>query len=110
MFVLLQAVSLSKQFTRTFYKLNATNKILQRTNVELQNKNKIIQQKNEELSKLNRELDSFVYRVTHDLRAPITSVLGIIDAAKTEKMQAHSTGISTCSAKRCYGSIISSAT
>lgn len=85
LFVLLQAVSLSKQFTRTFYKLNATNKILQRTNEELQCKNNIIQEKNEELSKLNKELDSFVYRVTHDLRSPITSVLGIIDAAKTEK-------------------------
>ncbi|OHX66838.1 PAS domain-containing sensor histidine kinase [Flammeovirga pacifica] len=35
--------------------------------------------KNEALSKANKELDNFVYRVSHDLRAPITSALGLIE-------------------------------
>lgn len=40
---------------------------------------------NEELRKTNSELDSFVYSVSHDLRAPITSVLGLLNLAKDEK-------------------------
>ncbi|EMR01954.1 sensor histidine kinase [Cesiribacter andamanensis] len=39
---------------------------------------------NEELRKANAELDRFVYSVSHDLRAPIASVLGLIDIAKKE--------------------------
>ncbi len=44
-----------------------------------------LQKSNEELSKRNVELDNFVYSVSHDLRAPIASVLGIINLAKNEK-------------------------
>lgn len=39
---------------------------------------------NTKLRKTNSELDNFVYRVSHDLRAPIASVLGITNLAKSE--------------------------
>lgn len=39
---------------------------------------------NKELSKRNTELDNFVYSVSHDLRAPIASVLGLINLAKKD--------------------------
>jgi signal transduction histidine kinase len=39
---------------------------------------------NQELSKKNTELDNFVYSVSHDLRAPIASVLGLINLAKKD--------------------------
>jgi PAS domain S-box-containing protein len=41
--------------------------------------------KNEELTKTNRELDRFVYSASHDLRAPIASILGLIKVARLEK-------------------------
>lgn len=37
---------------------------------------------NEELSKANSELDRFVYSVSHDLRAPISSLLGLIQISR----------------------------
>lgn len=37
---------------------------------------------NEELSKANSELDRFVYSVSHDLRAPISSLLGLIQLSR----------------------------
>ncbi len=39
---------------------------------------------NEQLQKTNIELDNFVYKVSHDLRAPIASVLGLVNLAKRE--------------------------
>lgn len=39
---------------------------------------------NNELLKINKELDSFVYSVSHNLRAPLMSVLGLINLAKRE--------------------------
>jgi signal transduction histidine kinase len=41
--------------------------------------------RNEELSKINRELDSFVYSVSHNLRAPLMSVLGLLNLASNEE-------------------------
>jgi len=43
-----------------------------------------LQQKNDELTKANRELDKFVYSASHDLRAPISSLLGLIKVARLE--------------------------
>ncbi len=40
--------------------------------------------RNEELVKTNAELDRFVYSASHDLRAPIASLLGLIEVAKFE--------------------------
>jgi signal transduction histidine kinase len=44
-----------------------------------------LQLTNEELMKRNNELDNFVYSVSHDLRAPIASILGLINLAKKDK-------------------------
>jgi two-component system sensor histidine kinase/response regulator len=44
--------------------------------------NSIISIKNEELQKAYDELDKFAYSVTHDIRAPLLSVLGAIDVAQ----------------------------
>lgn len=41
--------------------------------------------KNEALTKTNQELDRFVYSASHDLRAPIASLLGLIKIARLEK-------------------------
>jgi len=39
---------------------------------------------NDELLKTNKELDNFVYRISHDLRAPVSSSLGLIELVKSE--------------------------
>lgn len=49
---------------------------------------KSILAKNEELSKTNRELDRFVYSASHDLRAPLTSMAGLILLAMQDSTRA----------------------
>ncbi|MFW5762596.1 MAG: PAS domain S-box protein, partial [Cyclobacteriaceae bacterium] len=42
-----------------------------------------------ELEKTNMELDRFVYSASHDLRAPLASVLGLINLVKMDEKEKH---------------------
>lgn len=44
----------------------------------------LLREKNHELQKVNEEMDRFVYSVSHDLRAPLSSVLGLLNLAEME--------------------------
>ncbi|MEO8147815.1 MAG: PAS domain-containing sensor histidine kinase [Bacteroidia bacterium] len=44
----------------------------------------VLKNRNAELTKTNMELDKFVYSVSHDLRAPLLSMLGIVDITAME--------------------------
>ncbi|MEX1240604.1 MAG: MASE1 domain-containing protein [Cyclobacteriaceae bacterium] len=78
---------------RTLLEFNETleAKVLERTKAlqnEIQTRKGAegkLQKSNQELSKRNTELDNFVYSVSHDLRAPIASVLGLINLAKKDR-------------------------
>jgi len=86
--VISQAVALSKQFFWTFSRLEIVNNKLAQINNELSDKNNTINEANNQLIKLNAELDSLVYRTSHDLRSPITSILTLVEIIKQEKDEA----------------------
>jgi signal transduction histidine kinase/ligand-binding sensor domain-containing protein len=44
-----------------------------------------VEKRNAELRKLNSELDRFVYSTSHDLRAPLASILGLINLSRLEE-------------------------
>jgi signal transduction histidine kinase/ligand-binding sensor domain-containing protein len=46
--------------------------------------NEALEKKNKELVKINSELDRFVYSASHELRSPLTSVLGLLQITKPE--------------------------
>ncbi len=52
-----------------------------------QHAERALREQNEELTKINKELDSFVYSVSHNLRAPLMSVLGLLNLVQIENQE-----------------------
>jgi len=46
-----------------------------------------LKSKNEELTKVNNQLEKFLYSTSHDLRSPITSILGLINLIRMDTDQ-----------------------
>ncbi|WP_394773041.1 PAS domain S-box protein [Flavobacterium sp.] len=60
-------------------RLILSNDITDRTKAEAN-----LEKRNSQLIKTNSELDRFVYSVSHDLRSPLTSILGLLSFIETE--------------------------
>ena len=79
------AIGFVKYRTNRLKKLN----VYLETSIENRTKDLIQQQKrlkkiNTELLNSNNELDSFVYHTSHDLKAPLKSILGLISLSQNE--------------------------
>ncbi|MBX7242495.1 MAG: HAMP domain-containing histidine kinase [Bacteroidia bacterium] len=61
------------------------NKEVAQAQAELEQKYTELQVAHADLRNANEELDRFVYSVSHDLRAPITSVMGLLDLCESDK-------------------------
>lgn len=52
--------------------------------LEIKSQSDLLEIQNKELRQVNNQLDRFVYAAAHDLRAPLTSVLGLINITERE--------------------------
>jgi signal transduction histidine kinase len=44
----------------------------------------LLQEKNDELAKVNRRMEKFLYSASHDLRSPLTSIMGLTNLMRME--------------------------
>jgi PAS domain S-box-containing protein len=51
--------------------------------VQVESEN-ILKSKNDQLAKVNHQMEKFLYSTSHDLRSPITSILGLINLIRME--------------------------
>jgi signal transduction histidine kinase len=77
-FALNYFISITVTILAVYFLMNL-NKISEK---ELIQKEDFANQKNAELQKVNDELDRFVYSVSHDLRSPLSSIMGLTNIAR----------------------------
>ena len=63
------------------HQLNELNNHLE---IEVENRTKKIKSTLTKLRKTNKELDTFIYRASHDLKSPISRIMGLTSLAKLE--------------------------
>jgi signal transduction histidine kinase/ligand-binding sensor domain-containing protein len=60
--------------------------LLEQKTREIRSNEKELEEKNQQLTKVNKDLDRFVYSVSHDIKAPLASLKGVISLLKMESM------------------------
>jgi signal transduction histidine kinase len=79
---------INKQLQDQKYKIQQQNEALNKANVQLANKvilaNNELRKSNDELIKHNNELQQFSHTVSHNLRGPVASILGLISLAENQ--------------------------
>ena len=68
----------------------AFNKLMNKINkqfTEIRKSNHQLEEQNDVLLKVNKELDHFVYSASHDLRAPIVTIKGLLELVKIENVE-----------------------
>jgi signal transduction histidine kinase len=79
------ALNLQLNATETLeQKVRERTEQLSKTNEELQLTLETVQRQKEIIQHKNSELDAFFYRISHDLRGPVSSLLGLSTLAKRE--------------------------
>jgi signal transduction histidine kinase len=86
---------LTDEFTRTFFTVNFISSMLASVLIvyflmninfhsekSLKESENTLRDKNQMLRKANDELDRFVYSTSHDLKAPLSSILGLVNIAE----------------------------
>jgi len=61
---------------QSFYKMSQA---IHKQFEEIRDKSHLLEDQNAKLNKLNNELDQFIYSASHDLKAPLSSLLGLIN-------------------------------
>lgn len=85
--ILIFAIRDITQLKDTLDKEQELNEELAIREEELKEQLLFVENMNVKLEKVNKALDRFVYSASHDLRAPISSALGLINIARMEKNQ-----------------------
>lgn len=70
-------------------KLTRLNEELRKQNLALASREEELNVALRELSDRNFELDQLVYKTSHDLRSPLTSILGLVNIAKIDEDREH---------------------
>jgi PAS domain S-box-containing protein len=70
---------------KTESKLNALNEELRSQNWQLAIREEELKTALEELSERNFELDQLMYKTSHDLRSPLSSIMGLVNLANLDK-------------------------
>ncbi|QHT68452.1 PAS domain-containing protein [Rhodocytophaga rosea] len=70
--------ALSKELAKANKELIAANDEIHASNEALLHTNENLAKTNEKLTKVNIDLDNFVYAASHDLKSPVTSLIGLL--------------------------------
>lgn len=76
--LIIRLVYFSNQLRSEKQKLQVANTEIQRINENLE---ELVYQRTQLLEEANRELDTFLYRASHDLRSPVCSIIGLCNLA-----------------------------
>lgn len=64
--------------------LTTANEELRASSKQLQETNEMLSKSNQKLSHINADMDSFIYTASHDLKAPISNIEGLMNAIREE--------------------------